>query len=197
MRWTNLYRKMITNPLAYVHNRWINPSDRVIIKHPDYPQGHYHDSDTVMLYALFQLVVDYVEIECGNFLSTRFENGWQKWYRRFRELPLLNWLIPPTRNALRGLHHLRWEMALKDNSSQSEAAKELFQIYRFWKHTRLERADPFTAYHNLRDGKDWKGPISEQERVLLQEATALEELYEQEDTDMMQRIIKVRNCMWT
>jgi hypothetical protein len=175
----------------------VNPSDRVIIKHPDYPQGHYHDTDYVMMYALFQLLVNYVEIECGNFLSTRFENSWQKWCRRFRELPVIHWLVPPTRHALRGLHHLRWEMKLKDHPSQAAAAKELFTLYRFWKHERDTRIDPFEAYHNLRNGKDWKGPITEQESLLLMEATTLEDLYEQEDTDMLTRIVKIRNCMWT
>lgn len=197
MRWSNLYRKCITNPLAYIHNRWINPSDRVIIKHPDFPQGHYHDTDYVMMYVLFQLMVDYVELECGNFLSTRFENGWQTWYRRFRELPVIHWLVPAPRHALRGLHHLRWEMSVKEHPSQSEAAKELFTLYRFWKHERPARIDPFEAYHNLREGKDWKGPKTEQEDRLFLEAVTLEERYNQEDTDMLTRIVKVRNCMWT
>jgi len=199
MRWSNLYRKVITNPLAYIHNRWINPSDRVIIKHPDYPQGHYHDTDTVMLYALFQLLVDYIEIECGNFLSTRYETPAQTWYRRFRELPVIHWLLPVPRHALRGLHHLRWEMSLKDHPSQSAAAKEMFILYRFWKHRRSERVDPFQAYHSLRVGKEWdsKRRITEEESLLLKEACDLEEKYEQEDTDMLTRIVKIRNCLWT
>lgn len=197
MRWTNLYRNAITNPLAYIHNRWINPSDRVIIKHPDYPQGHYHDTDTIMMYALFQLVVDFVEVECGNFLSIRYETFWQKWDRRLRELPVIRWLVPSVRNARRGLHHLRWEMGLRDHPSQSAAAKEFFDIYRFWTHTRPRRVDPFEAYHNLRDGGEWLGPISETERKLLHEAVALEAQQEQEDTDMMKRIIAVRTSMWT
>jgi hypothetical protein len=170
----------------------------VIIKHPDYPQGHYHDTDTVMMYALFQLLVDYVEIECGNFMSTRFETTWQKWYRRFRELPVIHWLLPSTRNARRGLHHLRWEMTLKNQlPSQSEAAREIFTLYRFWKHERPERVDPFEAYHNLREGKDWEGPKTAQEDALFLEAVALEECYDQEDTDMLTRIVKIRTCMWT
>ena len=197
MRWSNLYRKVITNPLAYIHNRWINPSDRVIIKHPDYPQGHYHDTDTVMMYVLFQLLVDYIEIECGNFISIRYETRWQTWGRRVRELPLIHWLVPMPRNARRGLHYLRWEMTLKDHPTQALFAKELFTLYRFWKHVRPTRIDPFAAYHNLRDGKDWKGPITPEESSRLREAADLEATYEQEDTDMLQRIVKVRSGMWT
>jgi hypothetical protein len=197
MRWSNLYRKYVTNPLAYVHNRWINPSDRVIIKHPDYPQGHYHDTDSVMMYVLFQLLVDYIEIECGNFLSTRYETRWQTWGRRVRELPVIHWLVPMPPHALRGLHHLRWEMKLTDHPRQANAAKELFTLYRFWKHVRPARIDPFASYHELRDGKDWKGPITAEESSRLQEASDLEAQYEQEDTDMLQRIVKARSGMWT
>jgi len=194
-----VYNKFITDPLAYIYNRWVDPSDRVIIKHPDYPQGHYHDTDYVMMYVLFQLLVDYVEIECGNFLSTRYENSWQKWHRRFRELPLIQWLVPPVRNARRGLHHLRWEMTLKDEHvlSQSASAKEVFTLYRFWKHERPRRVDPFDAWHMVREGKDWKSPKTEQEDALFLEAVALETAQEQEDTDMLTRIVKVRKCMWT
>mgnify|MGYP001331169892 CR=1 FL=1 len=197
MRWSNLYRKAITNPLAYIHNRWINPSDRVIITHPDCPRGRYRDTDTVMLYALFQLLVDYIELECGNFLSTRYENGWQTWYRRFRELPLIHWFIPPVRHAQRGLHYLRWEMSLKDSPSQAETAKELFTLYRFWKHERDERIDPFASYHALREGKDWKGPHTEEEERRFTDAVALEARYDEEDTDMLTRIVKIRHSMWT
>lgn len=198
MRWSQLYRTCITDPLAYIHNRWINPSDRVIIKHPDYPQGHYHDTDYVMLYVLFQMLVDYVELELGNFLSIRYETTKQKWYRRFQELPLIHWLLPPARNARRGLHHLRWEMTLKDQlPMQSTSAKEVFALYRFWKHERPRRVDPFAVWHTLRKDKDWKSPKTEQEDAIFLEGVALEIAQEQEDTDMLIRIIKVRNCLWT
>jgi hypothetical protein len=201
MNWSYFYRNYLHAPLPYIHNRWIDPSDRVIIKHPEYPQGHYHDKDCVMMYVMFQLLVDYVEIECGSWGTSRFETSWQRWVRRFKELPLLHWFVKPVRNARRGLHHLRWEMSLKDHPTQSESAKEIFALYKFWKHTRPRREDPWVAADDFgddesREGKRF-GSWSPRYSEFLTRAGDLEDRYDQEDAEMLVRILKIRTCMWT
>jgi hypothetical protein len=192
----NYYR----NVMAYIHNRWIMPSDRVIIQHPEYPQGHYHDTDHKMLYIVFQILVDFVEIECGAICGPyRFENRWQKAYRILSQLPLLDWLLPGDRNALRGLHHLRWAMSLKDSPSQAQHAKDVFALYKFWKHTRPRRIDPwewaetFTGPKRIGKGFDFSPEYS----AKLQAAGDLEEVYHRDDEEQLHLLIKIRQGLWT
>ncbi len=190
----NLYRDI----MSYIHNRWIDPSDRVIIQHYDYPRGYYHDADSKMLYILFQMVVDFVEIECGHIHGTfGFETRGQKAYRIISELPLLSWLLPSCRNARHGLHHLRWAMKLKDMPSQAEHARAVFKLYKFWKHDRPNRKEPFESYYQAREGKDWRGSLSPKEKKLLDRGAKLEAKYEREDEQMLHLLMKIRTGLWT
>jgi hypothetical protein len=177
----------------------VNPSDRVIIQHPDYVKGHYHDTDHVMLYVMFQMVVDFVEIECSVFPADGdfFETPGQKIDRILRELPLIHWFVKPARNARRGLHHLRWAMKITDNPSQRDFARDIFTVYKFWVHTRPRRKDPFEKYYALREGKDWRGKKSAEENKALEHALKLETKYTKEDERMLHLIIKQRTGLWT
>jgi len=198
MNWLQFYRAYLQAPFPYIHNRWINPSDRVIIRHPEFNKGHYHDADYIMLYAIFQMVVDYVEIECVVFPATTdcFETRWQSINRWIHDLPVLHWFLKPVRNARRGLHHLRWAMKIKDNDSQRQFAVDIFKVYKFWVHDRPARKDPFTTYYALREGKDWKGKLTPKERKALNRAQKLETKYEKEDERMLHLIIKQRGGLW-
>ncbi len=200
MTWSYLYHNYLMAPVSYVHNRWVAPSDRVIIRHPEFTVGHYHDKDYIMLYVMFQLIVDYVEIECASMLSldeNYYETFFQKWNRRWRELPVLHWYVRPVRNVRRGLHHLRWQMNLKDHPSQKQFAKDVFQLYRFWKHERPTRKEPFESYYALREGKDWKGKLTPKESKCLKRGDTLKTKYEKQDEQMLHLIIKHRNGLWT
>lgn len=191
----NIYR----DTMSYIHNRWVCPSDRVVIRHPDYPRGHYYDADGKMLYILFQMLVDFVEIECAIFPpnSNYFETRQQRIYRIIQDLPVLTWLLPSTRNARRGLYHLRWAMKLKDMPGQAEHAKAVFKLYRFWKHERPARKDPFAAYSAAREGKEWRGSLTPKEKKLLDRGTKLEDKYEREDEKMLHLLMKIRMGLWT
>jgi hypothetical protein len=199
MNWSYFYHHRLIAPVAYIHNRWINPSDRVIIQHPDFSKGSYHDADHTMLYLLFQMVVDYVEIECAVFPATTnvFETRWQSIDRFIHEIPFLHWFMKPTRNARRGLHYLRWAMKIKDNDSQRQFAKDIFTVYKFWVHERPARKDPFATYYALREGKDWKGKLTPKERKVMNAAQKLEDKYEKQDQRMLHLIIKQRSGLWT
>jgi hypothetical protein len=189
-------------PVSYIHNRWVVPSHRVTIKHPDYTVGHYHDKDYIMLYAMFQLIVDYVEIECASPMGVSenyYETFWQKCNRWMRQLPILHWYLRPVRNARRGLHHLRWQMNMKDHPRQKQFAKDIFRVYRFWKHERPTRKDPFESYYKAREreGKDWQGKLTPHESKLLERGGRLENKQEKQDEQMLHLIIKHRNGLWT
>jgi hypothetical protein len=194
-------RRVLNAPLSYIHNRWVCPSDRVIIKHPDIIRGRYRDADTVLLYAMFQVLVDFVEIECANlcFNKPYFETAAQKVYRVFQDLPVLHYLLPPQRNVRRGLHYLRWCMGLKDHVGQAEFARGVFELYRFWVHTRPARFEAFSG--------DFVGPkkieggkfmdFTPEYSAYLKSQGDLEDKYVAEDTEKMLQLVKIHKGLWT
>ena len=199
MTWYRLYHDYLLAPAIYIHNRFVCPSDRVIIRHPGFRKGSYHDADDRMLYLMFQMVVDYIEIECAGCVGPKeglFETNWQKCDRWVRELPLLHWFLPPPRNARRGLHRLRWEISLKDHPSQSESAKDLLTLYRFWVHERPRREDPWEKVSDVRmNGRSFM--LTEQWRKEADIAHAIDAQFDEQDQAMLHLIIKNRRCLWT
>lgn len=192
---------------SYVHNRWVDPSHKVIIKHPQYGIGNYHDTDTRLLYANFQLLVDYVEIECSSMYTcytkkSPFTTFRQKVKSIIDYLPYVGKLLPPSRNALQGLFYLKWELSLGGESpSQSAAAKEILALYKFWVRVRPERKNPWDLPARIRDEepfiKDGKFQLSPRYSKSLRKADALESKYKCEDDRMLIRLIKIRHCLWT
>lgn len=204
MTWHLPFRTAREFIFPYIHNRWISPSHKIIIRNSQYPKGSYHDIDDIMLFGMFQLLVDYVEIECSIFpcgtpdQDRLFETRWNLVLQWIEGIPGFRYLVPSTRNATRGLHHLRWAMKLgKESPSQAESAKEIFALYRFWKHTRPRRPGAWDLYTDVRVDRDWKTPLTKKERRLLNKCHATEERYHREDQQMLIRLIKQRRSMWT
>ena len=189
----------LSSILPYIHNRWIHPSHKVTIQpHEEFLYGHYHDCDTVMMHAMFQLLVDYVEIECAA-LGDHYENSYQRMMTRLHTLPGIHWFIPNTRNPLKGLHHLRWEMKLPDDCHKSQAAYavDIFRLYRFWKHERPLRRDPWENYIRTRGARDWTRPLTQKERRALDHCQKIRDIYDQEDDRMLRLLLRRRRGMWT
>jgi hypothetical protein len=85
----------------------------------------------------------------------------------------------------------------KESPSQAASAKEVFDLYRFWKHTRPGRVNPWSLYTEIRENRDWTRPLSKTERRFLNRAHAVEERYHREDEQMLIRLIKRRRDLWT
>jgi len=193
--------------LMYIHNRWVHPSHKVIITDPEFGIGSYHDIDHRMLYANFQLLVDYVEIECAALNGDHFNTPVQKVLDTLHNIPILHWFLPSYRNALQGLHRLRWEIGLGDeHPSQSASAQVIFDLYKFWKHDRPCRIDPWDMVPDvdfsamIKYAKDHNGTLPELDpftKSCYNFAHELEDKYFQEDTEMLQLLIKYRNHLWT
>lgn len=198
-------RNMMKEPLVYIHNRWVRPSHKVTITHPDIRVGQYRDVDTIMLYANFQILVDFIEVELAgaHFGPTYFETRGQKVYRVIQELPILGWLLPLPRNARRGLHHLRWSMQLKDSPSQAHYAREKYELYKWWTRTRPNRVDPWswpdTDVTETRQmiGEDGRLNFSVEYSAKLEQSAKEDDKYTEEDTDMLIRLMRIRGGLWT
>jgi hypothetical protein len=184
--------KIFKSPLSYIHNRWVCPRHKVTIRHPSFIRGQYHDTDHIMLYVLFQMLVDFVEIECGSRWGPyHFETNPQKINRVVRDMPVLRWFLPPSRNIRQGLHHLRWAMKLKDMPSQAQQARDVFTLYKYWTRTRPARIEPFTRDfegdgRTITKDADNCVHFSPEYSAYLDAESKLEDNYHQQDQEMLQ-----------
>ena len=93
---------------------------------------------------------------------------------------------------------------------QAKAAREILELYTWWKEVYPNRPDVhdasgWTAYCNLRrekgyhllDMEDKTPEEAEMCRIALDKTRDLEAQYDQEDEDMMIRLIKIRQSLWT
>ena len=176
----------------------------------------YHDCDERMLHGMFNMLVDFVEIERA-WMNVVFSDENRKnynypWFS-------LGWLrFKNFRCQQAGLDHLDWEYSLGNPNlneyerceSQSATAAEILDLYKWWTEVRPNRPDPmdasgWCAWCKFRDEKGYK-PFSDsdytpeekiEERRILDLTHKLEEQYAQEDTDMLVRLVKIRRSLWT
>ena len=178
----------------------------------------YADSDTRILHGMFNLLVDFIEVEKA-WIHVAFD----KEERRRRKHPWwsLGWTrFKAFRDIDAGLAHLKWEMSLDDptldehyrSPLQAASAREQLALYDWWKNIRPIRPDAYdasgwTAYcEKIRDKKgiDFlcditdRSPEDEAEsKAALDKLCEIEQSYEDEDTEMLIRLIRARNHLWT
>lgn len=173
-----------------LHNIFVSKSHFIVT---NLPKGEWYDSDTRIVHGLFTLLVDFVEQEKAHMHRICADDD---------ESPIDD-------NRLAGLTHLDWEISLGDESlNQSKSAQEIKDIYLWIKDVYPNRPDPhdvtgWSEYcENERSGVMGIGEdIDDVERArvkkMLKELSNIENTYEEEDTEMLTRIIKVRKSMWT
>ena len=210
----------------YINNRWVTRTHSLTAHPRDIKPGQWHDVGNRFLPCLFNELVDFVEIESAwshiawgseedkaKYKAPFWASGWFRWR---------TWRCPQA-----GIDHLDWAMTLvmDDNmgveknspnygkpTGQAERAKEIKELYTWWTVTRPARLDPYEASgwtavceaSRLANGGkfNWSGrekdPVlkkqSDKAHKLLQK---METAYEKEDEDMMIRLIKVRDSLWT
>lgn len=209
----------------YINNRWVTKS-HALTAHPHHIKpGDWCDVGNRFLPCLFSELVDFVEIEQAwhhvvwdNDAKTKFKTPWWAygWFR------WRTW-----RNAEAGLEYLNWASNLTMNEEwgiepsdpnfdkpthQAIAAKEILALYKWWTEVYPNRPDPhdvsgWTALCEERragneDG-DWflnddKTPKQRRKtKKALDVCRKIETQYEKEDEQMLIRLIKIRNHLWT
>ena len=137
------------------------------------------------------------------------------------------------RSAEAGIEHLNWEITLTNEewldedkkhlaepTGQAVAAKEILELYTWWKDVYPNRKDPmelsgWSAWCDRRrekladddEDRKWLGLLgsgdnqSEEEqaetRRILDLSYEIEKQQDEEDTEMMVRLIKLRRHLWT
>ena len=172
------------------------------IRHPDIHGWQWQDRDSIMLCAVFQILVDFVELElpqhsrwCGEDVA--------RWYRWGRYIPFVSWYADARRDAVGGCKHLLWAMSLEDSPSQAHHAGETLALYTWWTVERPARMNPWEQVADLHcgikelfNGEDADG-LKAKYFAELETAGAIEEKFHDEDEVQLIRLMKVRRGLWT
>jgi hypothetical protein len=205
----------------YVNNRWVSRSHSLTAHPKDIRPGQWCDTGNRFLPCLFNELVDFVEVEQAwhhvlwdekarkEYQVPWYRRGWLRWR---------TWRCPEA-----GIAHLKWAMTLTDaefkdleagevpeSTYQAKAAKEILELYTWWKEVYPKRPDVhdasgWTAYCDMRrekgyhllDMEDKSEEESKMCQTALDKSRELELQYATEDEEMMIRLIKVRESLWT
>jgi len=207
----------------YINNRWVTHTHSLTAHPKDIKRGEWRDVGYRFLPCLFNELVDYVELELAwwniawdeeahkKYKAPRYASGWFRWR---------TWRSPEA-----GLANLEWQRKLimneemgvnPDNpeygkpTSQAIAAKEILDLYTWWTETYRNRPDVYEASgwsqycEASRIANGGRLNFSEKSEELQKMCdtssellTKLEKEYEEEDEQMMIRLIKIRNSLWT
>ncbi len=203
----------------YINNRWVSHTHTLTAHPRDIPRGEWRDVGNRFLPCLFNELVDFVEIEQAwhhciwdeearkKYRVPWWRSGWLRWR---------TWRCPEA-----GLDYLKWAMTLtnkdfiqegeqEEPTYQAESAKEILELYTWWKEVYPKRPDVhdasgWTAYCEMRrekgyhflDMEDKTPEDAEQCRTALDLTREIEAAYEAEEEEMMIRLIKVRHALWT
>ena len=208
----------------YINNRFVSCSHSLTAHPRDIKPGQWQDVGNRFLPCLFNELVDFVEIEqAWNYCMWNDEEQkkynvpwWRSGWLRWR-----TWRCPEA-----GMEYLTWASGLvvdKDMGAepgekgygeptyQAKAAKEIIELYTWWTTTYRNRPDPteasgWTAYceaSRIANGgrlnfSGDKTPelkkMSDKSHKLLRK---MEADYEKEEEQMMIRLIKIRQSLWT
>lgn len=202
---------------TYYHNRFVTKTHYAPTR---LEPGVWHETDQRMMHSMFELLVDFVEIEKAHMqLWTAESKNQDPWWHKIR---LFRWKEFRSREL--GLKHLEWEMTLDqpnvdewgtDQSCPRQAivARELQELYTWWKDVRPNRPDPmdvsgWSDYCDSRRSEDpgdvfaaLRADKTDEERTasrnIFDKMNEIEEAYDKEDEDMMIRLIRVRRSLWT
>lgn len=145
----------------YIRNRYITKTH---VLPTSLKPGQWYDLDTRILHGVFTSLVDFVEQEKGHMWNITRSNDESTFSSKRQS----------------GLAYLDWEIGLGDECpNQSAAAKEIKELYTWWKYQRPQRPDP------------WGDDVVDENRL------DLEAKQHDEDTEMLIRVMNIRGSLWT
>ncbi len=209
----------------YVNNRWVTKTHALTAHPNDIPRGEWRDVGNRFLPCLFNELRDFVEVELAwwhiawsdndekkKYNAPFWATGWFRWR---------TWRCPQA-----GLDNLEWQRNLVWREEECEPgspnigkptyqaikAQEILELYKWWTEVYPNRPDPYDASgwsdyceasRQANGGKlSWNGhkdnpelkKMSNKAHKLLQK---IESDYNKEDENMMIRLIKIRESLWT
>lgn len=198
--WTDWVKRPIRSTRSFFRYR---TKDRYHIVDTGLEPGYY-DSDTRMIHSAFNLLRDYVELELAAMHHAADEaepsESTHSFYGRIKRFR-----AKQERDPKAGLAYLDWEIEETFGNvsigqlTQAEAAQEKKFLYLWWTVYRPQRGDlykmPLIWSGN---GYDETLPVFSQDCAwqyhLVQQ---LEKFYEDEDEEMLHRLVAIRTRMWS
>lgn len=204
--------------------RFVKKTWRIDI--PTLDKYDYHENDSVMLHGMFHLLTEFVEGEKA--WMQHISNSWKDEDDDFMDnvkkarKNKVKWKDANKREL--AFKHLDWEIGLGEEGglNQSSTAKEVKELYIWWKDIRPNRPDPmdvkgdkgisWTEYCAIDKPRyDDEGNEldflarhefeNEEEKEIGNSASKAmydaEEQYDKEDEEMLIRLVKIRKGMWT
>ena len=209
----------------YINNRYVTHTNALTAHPRDIKPGAWCDVSSRFLPCLFNELVNFVEVEQAwshiawgskedrkKYDAPFYASGWFRWR---------TWRCPQA-----GIDHLDWAINLTMTedwgvypgdegygkpTGQALRAKEIKELYTWWTVTYRNRPDPHEASgwseycESLRNkfGTNWIGRSNKDTASKISGDKALklldkiEKAYEKEDEQMMIRLIKIRDSLWT
>jgi len=208
----------------YINNRWVTRTHALTAHARDIKPGQWCDVGNRFLPCLFNELVDFVEVESAwihiawgseedraKYEAPFWATGWWRWR---------TWRCPQA-----GIDHLDWAMTLTlgndmgveegdENygrpTGQAIRAKEIKELYTWWTTVYPARPDPHDASgwseycEKVREHNGGKlfgsKKTPELEKMgdrALKLTTKIEAAYDKEDEQMMIRLIRARDSLWT
>lgn len=209
----------------YVNNRWVTRTHALTAHPRDIKPGQWCDVGNRFLPCLFNELQDFVEVELAwwhvawdqearkKYKSPFWAVGWFRWR---------TWRCPEA-----GLDNLDWQSKLVWKEDECEPgspnvgqptyqaikAQEILALYKWWTEVYHNRPDPhdasgWTEYCERKRQEHGTTGLSFMKEsndpelrafgdAALKKIQEIEEAYEQEDEEMMIRLIRVRNSLWT
>jgi hypothetical protein len=206
----------------YINNRWVTRTHALTASASDIPRGEWRDVGSRFLPCLFNELRDFVEVELawwhiawGNreerakYNVPWWATGWWRWR---------TWRCPEA-----GLDSLAWQKTCTNKdytpedhpdygnlTHQAYAAMEIEALYKWWTEVYPNRLDPhdaggWSAYceqrrasgADLLDFEDRSEEELEASSRALDATQEIEDKYTKEDEEMMIRLIKIRQALWT
>lgn len=212
----NDFRYGVIMPIRWKYDAvrdWIRyrTYDRYHVVYTGLPPGYY-GSDKQMFHASFNVLKDFVEVEMASLAYWHSDDaknaGWCERYLPFYRI------FKPFRSREYGLAHLNWAATLDDPSlppqercdHQAISAREIRELYLWWVDVfpnRKEEELPIFDKQGLGslgildDDFDHNSEDYKRFSEVCDRNTKLEEEWEEEDTQMFIRLVKVRRHMWT
>jgi hypothetical protein len=186
-------------------------------------KGQWYEMDYRIINCLFDELINYVEqdlawknIICDKEAARKYNAPWYAlgWFRT------RTWRSPEA-----GLSYLDWETTLIQDESwglskddpeygkktpQAETAEKVSRLYHWWKFERPNRPDPYevSGFNTIFDSDikedfwDWASRTeNEEERdKRTKSSNMIDEIgkqYQDEDTEMLIELIKIRRNLWT
>jgi hypothetical protein len=166
-----------TTVRIYIRNRFY---DKTHYLNTGLSPGNYYELDYRILHGLFNELVDFVEKDLSHLTQWdttkkyKFKNG---------------------RCIEAAYDYFKWSNNLKNKGKLTEQAKssrKIQKLYEWWKNTRPNRISPYSdpAFDTIDNEK------SHVKRKLYDKAYKTEQEQDDEDTEMLIELIKIRNHLW-